>query len=260
MKIIDCQKIRDKILDRETVKRLKGKTIHVVMQSRTGANNSYLKSIQHAAEQYDVMVKVYTLPIERNYILPKEGLDDVLRLEEPKRSNYVLLMGYEKYQIKYLVNASNKIEWDQVLDPPAAPDVVEAVNRILEKALGKQYAGPWDAVIIGRSRLAKKMCAELLENNYTVTMCHTQTRDIKAHCKRADVIISFAGSPGLITTDMVKDKAVIISVGCSFIDGKIYGDIALDAMKCRNVSVTPTPGGVGQVCTAVMFEAVAGNA
>ena len=260
MKIIDCQKIRDKILDRETVKRLKGKTIHVVMQSRTGANNSYLKSIQRTAEQYGVMVKVYTMPIDKHHIVPKEDLDDVLRFEEPEQSNFVLFMGYEKYQIKYLVTASRKVNWEQVLDPPAAPDVVEAVNRILEKALGKQYSEPWDAVIIGRSRLAKKMCAELLENNYTVTMCHTQTKDIKAHCKRADIIISFAGSPGLITTDMVKDRAVIISVGCSFIDGKIYGDIELDAMKCRTVSVTPTPGGVGQVCTAVMFETVAGNA
>ena len=252
MKIIDCKKIAAELLNEETVKKLKGKVIHAVLKNHNKDNLSYLKSIQKTAEKYEVEVKSYTLSAEIN-------VDSVWGCRKLSNDESVLFVGYKEKEVRGLVAGSKSIcGWSQVLDPPEAPDVACAVDWILLKLLGNKYGKPLKTTVIGRSELATKTGFGLLECNHTVTFCHTMTENLKEYCKSADVIVSFAGCPDLIRGDMVKKGAVIISVGCSFKDGKLCGDIDLESMQNRNVWVTPTPGGVGAVTTALLFDYLAG--
>lgn len=108
------------------------------------------------------------------------------------------------------------------------------------------------AVVVGRSNLVGKPLVELLSRfNATVTLCHTKTVDLKSELLQADIIISATGSPHLITSDMVKDGAIVIDAGIAFKDGKICGDVHPDVYK--KTEYTPVPGGVGVVSNAVVF-------
>ena len=95
-----------------------------------------------------------------------------------------------------------------------------------------------------------------LEGHGTVTICHSRTRDLADHVKKADILIAAAGRPHMITASMVKEGAVILDVGINDLDGKTVGDVDYDAMVSVASAITPVPGGVGSVTTTMMLEAV----
>jgi len=113
-----------------------------------------------------------------------------------------------------------------------------------------------EAVVVGRSRLVGKPLAQLLlARNATVTMCHTRTRDLAAHCRRADILCVAAGRPRFITGDMVKEGAVVIDVGVNRLDtGKLAGDVDFDSAATRARAITPVPGGVGPMTVAMLMK------
>ena len=113
-----------------------------------------------------------------------------------------------------------------------------------------------EAVVVGRSRLVGKPLAQLLlARNATVTMCHTRTRDLAGHCRRADVLCVAAGRPRFITGDMVKEGAVVIDVGVNRLDtGKLAGDVDFDSVSKRARAITPVPGGVGLMTVAMLMK------
>ena len=113
-----------------------------------------------------------------------------------------------------------------------------------------------EAVVVGRSRLVGKPLAQLLlARNATVTMCHTRTRDLAAHCRRADILCVAAGRPRFITGDMVKEGAVVIDVGVNRLDtGKLAGDVDFDSVALRASAITPVPGGVGPMTIAMLMK------
>jgi len=113
-----------------------------------------------------------------------------------------------------------------------------------------------EAVVVGRSRLVGKPLAQLLlGRNATVTMCHTRTRDLAEHCRRADVLCVAAGRPRFITGDMVKEGAVVIDVGVNRLDtGKLAGDVDFDSVSKRARAITPVPGGVGLMTVAMLMK------
>lgn len=113
-----------------------------------------------------------------------------------------------------------------------------------------------EAVVVGRSRLVGKPLAQLLlGRNATVTMCHTRTRDLAGHCRRADVLCVAAGRPRFITGDMVKEGAVVIDVGVNRLDtGKLAGDVDFDSASKRARAITPVPGGVGLMTVAMLMR------
>ena len=114
-----------------------------------------------------------------------------------------------------------------------------------------------DVAIIGRSNVVGKPLAQLcLNRNATVTHCHTRTKDLKAVCRRADLVIAAAGRAGLVTGDMIKPGAVVIDVGINRVDGKTVGDVAFDEAAAVAGAVTPVPGGVGAVTTMMVLENV----
>jgi methylenetetrahydrofolate dehydrogenase (NADP+)/methenyltetrahydrofolate cyclohydrolase len=113
-----------------------------------------------------------------------------------------------------------------------------------------------DAVVVGRSRLVGKPLAQLLlARNATVTMCHTRTRDLAGHCRRADILCVAAGKPRMITGDMVKEGAVVIDIGVNRLDtGKLAGDVDFDSASKRARAITPVPGGVGPMTVAMLMR------
>ena len=113
-----------------------------------------------------------------------------------------------------------------------------------------------EAVVVGRSRLVGKPLAQLLlARNATVTMCHTRTRDLAAHCRRADILCVAAGRPRFITGDMIKEGGVVIDVGVNRLDtGKLAGDVDFDSASSRARAITPVPGGVGPMTVAMLMR------
>jgi len=113
-----------------------------------------------------------------------------------------------------------------------------------------------EAVIVGRSRLVGKPLAQLLLGRHaTVTMCHTRTRDLAEHTRRADILCVAAGRPGVIGGDMVKPEAWVIDVGINRLDtGKLVGDVDYESVSPRVHAITPVPGGVGRMTVAMLMK------
>ena len=110
-------------------------------------------------------------------------------------------------------------------------------------------------VIVGRSNLVGKPLASLmLNNNATVTVCHSFTKDLEGITKTADILVVAAGKKDLIKKNMVKDNAVVIDVGINRIDGKLYGDVDFDSVKDKVSAITPVPNGVGQMTVLELYN------
>ena len=95
--------------------------------------------------------------------------------------------------------------------------------------------------------------------NATVTLCHTGTRDVASHTRRADIVVAAAGVPGMVSADMIKEGAICIDVGVSRVDGKTTGDLAPDVWS-KAAWVTPNPGGVGPMTRAMLLSNVVDRA
>src|SRR6266542_1401725 len=111
------------------------------------------------------------------------------------------------------------------------------------------------AVVIGRSDIVgKPVAALLLQQNATVTVCHSRTRDLPSVAREADVLVAAIGKPRLVTADMVKRGAVVIDVGINRVEGKLTGDV--DFQNVRQVAswITPVPGGVGPMTIAMLMR------
>jgi methylenetetrahydrofolate dehydrogenase (NADP+)/methenyltetrahydrofolate cyclohydrolase len=113
-----------------------------------------------------------------------------------------------------------------------------------------------EAVVVGRSRLVGKPLAQLLLMRHaTVTMCHTRTRDLAAHTRRADIVCVAAGHTNTLTGDMIKDGAWVIDVGINRLpSGKVVGDVDFDSVSKRAHAITPVPGGVGRMTVAMLLK------
>jgi methylenetetrahydrofolate dehydrogenase (NADP+) / methenyltetrahydrofolate cyclohydrolase len=110
-------------------------------------------------------------------------------------------------------------------------------------------------VVVGRSNIVGKPAGQLfLNENATVTYCHSRTKDLKEHTKQADVIVAAVGKAGLITADHIKPGAVVIDVGMNRNDaGKLCGDVAFEEVKEKAGYITPVPGGVGPMTIAMLM-------
>jgi len=115
-----------------------------------------------------------------------------------------------------------------------------------------------EAVVIGRSNIVgKPMAMLLMRENCTVTVCHSRTRNLAEHARRADILVAAVGKAGFVTADMVKPGAVVIDVGINRVDGKVKGDVDFDAVKEVAGWITPVPGGVGKMTiTMLLFNTV----
>lgn len=113
-----------------------------------------------------------------------------------------------------------------------------------------------EAVVIGASNIVgKPQAILLLQEGATVTLCNSKTKDLKAHCKRADVLVVAVGRPNMITGDMIKPGAVVIDVGINRLpDGKLCGDVDFDSAREVAGWITPVPGGVGPMTITMLLQ------
>jgi methylenetetrahydrofolate dehydrogenase (NADP+)/methenyltetrahydrofolate cyclohydrolase len=137
--------------------------------------------------------------------------------------------------------------------PGFEPCTPRGVIVLLERA-GIVMDG-YDAVVVGRSAIVgKPMALMLMARGATVTICHSRTRDLAAHTRRADILVAATGRAGLITGDMVKPGAVVIDVGINRLpDGKLAGDVDFAAVRAVAGYITPVPGGVGPMTIAMVI-------
>ncbi len=115
-----------------------------------------------------------------------------------------------------------------------------------------------NVVVIGRGLTVGRPLALMLtrrSENATVTVCHTGTRDLAAHVRSADIVVAAAGSPGLVTADMVKPGAAVLDAGVSRVDGKLAGDVAAGVGDVAGY-LSPNPGGVGPMTRAMLLRNV----
>ncbi len=147
-------------------------------------------------------------------------------------------------------------------EPDYLPCTPHGIQQLLIRS-GVKIEGA-EVVVVGRSNIVGKPIANILLQkqegaNATVTVCHTKTRDMAFHTKRADILIVAAGRPKAITADMVKEGVVVIDVGVNRIgktaEGKaiLAGDVDFEAVKEKAAAITPVPGGVGPMTITMLM-------
>jgi methylenetetrahydrofolate dehydrogenase (NADP+)/methenyltetrahydrofolate cyclohydrolase len=147
-------------------------------------------------------------------------------------------------------------------EPDYMPCTPAGIQQLLIRS-GTQIEGA-EVVVVGRSNIVGKPIANILLQkapgaNATVTICHTRTRDMAFHTKRADILIVAAGKPKYITADMVKEGVVVIDVGVNEIgrtaEGKriLAGDVDFETVKEKASAITPVPGGVGPMTITMLM-------
>jgi len=147
-------------------------------------------------------------------------------------------------------------------EPDYLPCTPHGIQQLLIRS-GVKIEGA-EVVVLGRSNIVGKPIANILLQkkpgaNATVTVCHTGTRDISFHTRRADILIVAAGKPKAVTADMVKEGVVVIDVGVNRVgktaEGKdiLVGDVDFDAVKEKASAITPVPGGVGPMTITMLM-------
>ncbi|MBN1177093.1 MAG: bifunctional 5,10-methylene-tetrahydrofolate dehydrogenase/5,10-methylene-tetrahydrofolate cyclohydrolase [Dehalococcoidales bacterium] len=147
-------------------------------------------------------------------------------------------------------------------EPDYLPCTPAGIQQLLIRS-GTQIEGA-EVVVVGRSNIVGKPIANMLLQkapgaNATVTVCHTRTKDIAFHTKRADILIVAAGKPKAVTGDMVKEGVVVIDVGVNQVgttaEGKriLEGDVDFESVSAKAKAITPVPGGVGPMTITMLM-------
>lgn len=223
---------------------------------------SYVSSQQKTAEALGIKYVLKRLPADVNeeYLVSKV----LYLLNEDKDVHGILLNKPVPDQIDFefaaaSIEPSKNVEGingyylgrlllgETTIVPCTAAAAVELLRSAGVLLKGKH------AVVLGRSEIVGKPVAILLlQEDMTVTVCHSKTTDLVEHLKRADVVVAAIGKASFLKGDMLKEGVIIVDVGINRVDGKIVGDVDLDSCKDKASYITPVPGGVGPV-TAVML-------
>ncbi len=146
--------------------------------------------------------------------------------------------------------------------PAFVPCTPAGIVELLRRA-GVELRGA-EAVVVGRSRIVGRPLSILLSQkgaDATVTVCHTRTRNLAEHTRRADILVAAAGRPGTVTADMVKPGAVVVDVGVNRVPDaskargyRLAGDVDFEAVREVASAITPVPGGVGPLTIAMLLK------
>ena len=256
--------IREELAARVEALKAKGVTpgLAVILVGNDPASEIYVRNKGIACEKAGMRSEIIRLPEDTTQealeseiarLNADSGIDGILvqlplpkHLDERRALNAILpekdVDGFHP------VNAGKLLAGEKTVVPCTPKGCI----RLLAEA-GIETEGK-EAVVIGRSNIVGKPMALLLtQANCTVTVCHTRTRDLKTHTRRADILVSSVGKAGFVTPDMVKPGAAIIDVGISRVDGKVCGDVAPGVEEVAG-ALTPVPGGVGPMTIAMLLE------
>ena len=239
----------------------------VILVGEDPASQVYVRNKVNACEQAGFYSAKYTFPSD---VAPHAVLDKIAELNADPKIHGILVQ----------LPLPRQFDADAVLDAIAAEKDVDGfraenvgalmqgqpcfipctpygVMKFFEDA-GIALKGK-EAVVVGRSNIVgKPMAMLLLHAGATVTICHSQTKDLAAHCRRADILVAAVGRPKMITGDMVKPGAVVIDVGINrLVDGpdagKLCGDVDFASVREVASYLTPVPGGVGPMTITMLL-------
>ncbi len=231
------------------------------------ASQIYVRNKQRACEKAGIVFELHTLPATCQFM---ELTSLVKRLSNNPEVNGILLqlpvpyevVGNRLNEVLNLIDPRKDVDgltitnMGQLLDGGkglfacTAQGVLHAIQSVCSDLTGK------NVVVIGRSRIVGRPTALLLNNqNATVTICHRRTKDLAQYTRTADIIVVAAGSPKLLTADMVQDGVIVIDVGINRLpDGRLVGDVDFDAVAKKAAAITPVPGGVGPLTIAFLLK------
>jgi methylenetetrahydrofolate dehydrogenase (NADP+)/methenyltetrahydrofolate cyclohydrolase len=265
-----AQRTRQEVSGRVAALKDKGRSVHLtaLLVGSTPAGELYAERQRQACEAVGIDYELRTLPGTADEpavagVLAALNRDPsvtgiMLHLPLPKQLD-ATAMQYQIDPVKDVegVNPANivyVVYGHTLIAPCTALAVIELI-----KSTGVPLRGA-EAVVVGASEIAGKPIALLLTGEMaTVTLCHVATRDLSAHTRRAEVLVVAVGKPGLITSEHVRDGAVVIDVGINRVtapDGtkKTVGDVDFDRVRDRVGFITPVPGGVGPMTVAMLLK------
>lgn len=273
MKLLDGKPIAEKISaqlksDVEQLKAKYGRAPHLAALE-VGADKSsafYIKSQANASAKLGIEYKLHTLGVnstqnEVENFLQKLNRDKsvtgiILQLPFPKNIDAKRIQGLiaieKDVEAIHPENLGRVFKGEYRIAPCTAMAVIELIQSTGINLTGKE------AVVVGRSAIVGKPAAMLLlEKNATVTLCHTGTakrEKLADHIKKAEVLVVAIGKPGLIKGGWIKKGAIVIDVGTTAVANKIVGDVEFDKAAKRAAYITPVPGGLGPLTTAVLMR------
>ncbi|MDU5187531.1 MAG: bifunctional methylenetetrahydrofolate dehydrogenase/methenyltetrahydrofolate cyclohydrolase FolD [Staphylococcus epidermidis] len=238
--------------------------LSVILVGNDGASQSYVKSKKKAAEKIGMISEIIHLDESTS---EEVVLSELNRLNNDDTVSGILVQVPLPKQVseQKVLEAINpekdvdgfhpinigKLYIDEQTFVPCTPlGIMEILKHADINLEGK------NAVVIGRSHIVGQPVSKLLlQANATVTILHSRTKNMNAHLKQADVIVSAVGQPGLVTKENVKAGAVIIDVGNTPDEnGKLKGDVAYDEVKEIASAITPVPGGVGPLTITMVLN------
>jgi len=276
VRIIDGRKIAEEIQNelRRRVEGLKEKGViprlATILVGEDPAALSYLRRIQKSFEAVGIAVEV--LRLSEN--IAQEDLEKKIAEinQNPKIHGILLQMPLPKHidvtEASKTIDPSKDIDCINPLNmglfllgsPRFIPCTPSAVCEIMRRS-GYELEGKEVVVVGAAGRVGRLITLLLIRNGATVTACDIFTRDLARHTREAEILVSAVGKPRLITADMVKEGVVVIDVGVSRIEDpkrpgkfKLVGDVDFDAVKEKADAITPVPGGVGPVTTAMLIS------
>ncbi len=265
-KIIDGKVLSLKFLDkvRKNVNDLKEKPgLAIVLVGNNPASEIYVGAKEKTCNSVGVSCERYNLDenVSEDELL--KLVDDlnqnkkihgfIVQLPLPKHidKNLIIdsILPYKDVDGFTPVNLGNMVNNNNMLLPATARACLELIKSTGVKINGK------NAVVIGRSNIVGKPTASLLlQENATVTVCHSKTKNLAEHTKNADILVVAVGKAKLIKKNMVKPGAIIIDVGINRVAGKVVGDVDFENVKEVAGYITPVPGGVGPMTIAMLLD------
>lgn len=236
----------------------------VVIVGDDPASRIYVNNKKKACAEVGFHSEEYALPKETSQA---ELLDLVKRLNQDPKINGILVQsplpqGLDEAALVEAIdpqkdvdafhpyNVGKLMQGRQIFQPCTPAGVIELLRAAQVEIAGK------NCVVIGRSDIVgKPMAMLLMQNNGTVTVCHSRTQGLPEICRRADILVSAVGKAGFVTGDMVKPGAAVIDVGMNRDkNGKLCGDVVFDEAEPVAGCITPVPGGVGPMTIAMLMQ------
>lgn len=262
MKLLDGRRVKKYLLEdlKKKLKEVNRRLGFCIIQiGEDDSNDVYLRSIVKMSRElnYDIKIVRYNNDVSEEAILflieklNKDDLIDGILLLKPISNHLNLEKIYNS--ISYFkdvdgvtdINVGKLVHGTNCLVSATAIGVFDLLKYYDINVSGK------NVVIVGRSDLVGKPLASLLVNNdATVTICHSKTYNLKKITRQADIVITSAGVPNLINGEYIKEKSIVIDVGINKTSDGIVGDVMFDDVADMVKFITPVPGGVGQVTSA----------
>lgn len=266
MFLLDGRKVKEDGLENlksKLAKLDKTLTLAVIQIGNDGASNIYVSNKNKTAAKLGcnfIHIK-FDETVEEKEVLEKidelnydEDIDGILvQMPIPKHLNETLIQNrvksYKDVDGLTDINAGLLVHNKDSLISCTPHGILTLLNYYDIK-ISKKHV-----VIVGRSNLVGKPLINLMLNNdATVTVCHSKTENLSDITKTADILIVAVGRPNFIKEDMVKDGAVVVDVGINRVDDKIVGDVDFDSVSKKVSAITPVPGGVGQMTILELFN------